>query len=170
MKGHPAPLSSLVFLLKGHPAPLSSLVFLLKGHPAPLSSLVFLLKGHPAPLSSLVFLLKGHPAPLSSLVFLLKGHPAPLSSLVRHRRVPPPATRECACGVCDPDETDYDIFDDNGQECCRCVKRCFPAAARVSLENGNVVKMSDLHVGDRVQTGGLWSNACSCKANVKEMR
>ena len=30
---------------------------------------------------------------------------------------------------------------------------CFPSTARVHLENGKVVTMSELQVGDRVQTG-----------------
>ena len=104
---------------------------------------------------------------------VLKGHPAPLSSLVRHRRVPPPATRECACGVCDSDYNEYDVFDDDGNECCKCVDydpKCFPAAARVSLENGEFVKMAELKIGDRVQTGGHWSNTWSCKENLKEIK
>ena len=30
---------------------------------------------------------------------------------------------------------------------------CFPASATLRLENGNLVRMSELQVGDRVQTG-----------------
>ena len=30
---------------------------------------------------------------------------------------------------------------------------CFPGTARVSLENGETVQMSDLRKGDKVQTG-----------------
>ena len=71
-------------------------------------------------------------------------------------------SRKCACGICDNDPSnDYDIFDDEGKECCKCQKKkkvCFPAAARVSLENGKHIKMSELQIGDRVQTGGLWGN------------
>ena len=33
--------------------------------------------------------------------------------------------------------------------CCN----CFPSTARVSLENGNLVTMSELQIGDRVQAG-----------------
>ena len=35
--------------------------------------------------------------------------------------------------------------------CCNC--HCFPAMAKVHLENGKSVTMSKLEVGDRVQTG-----------------
>ena len=35
--------------------------------------------------------------------------------------------------------------------CCTC--RCFPSTARVSLENGESVMMSELQIGDKVQTG-----------------
>ena len=38
------------------------------------------------------------------------------------------------------------------------VSTCFPSAARVTLENGQSVTMSQLQVGDRVQTGKLWIN------------
>ena len=37
-------------------------------------------------------------------------------------------------------------------ECCEC-SSCFPAKARVSLENGKHKTMAELQVGDRVQTG-----------------
>ena len=37
--------------------------------------------------------------------------------------------------------------------CCTC--KCFPATARVSLENGKSVAMSELQVGDKVKTGKL---------------
>ena len=30
---------------------------------------------------------------------------------------------------------------------------CFPLLAKVELENGDSVTMSELHIGDRVQTG-----------------
>ena len=30
---------------------------------------------------------------------------------------------------------------------------CFPSAAKVQLENGKIVTMSQLRIGDRVQTG-----------------
>ena len=32
-------------------------------------------------------------------------------------------------------------------------KGCFPSTARVNLENGKVIKMSELQIGDKVQTG-----------------
>ena len=35
--------------------------------------------------------------------------------------------------------------------CCECP--CFPAAAEVWMENGKSIKMSELEVGDRIQTG-----------------
>ena len=37
------------------------------------------------------------------------------------------------------------------KQCCGC--DCFPAAARVSLGNGKSTTMSELKIGDRVQTG-----------------
>ena len=36
--------------------------------------------------------------------------------------------------------------------CCRC---CFPASARVFLENGKSVAVSELNTGDRVQSGNF---------------
>ena len=36
---------------------------------------------------------------------------------------------------------------------CYCCSRCFPSEARVSLENGKSVSMSELQIGDKVQTG-----------------
>ena len=42
----------------------------------------------------------------------------------------------------------------NGQfECGSCGSTCFPGTARLTLENGKAVSMSELQVGDRVQTG-----------------
>ena len=35
---------------------------------------------------------------------------------------------------------------------------CFPAAARVSLENWELIKMSELEIGDRVLTRGHTGN------------
>ena len=35
----------------------------------------------------------------------------------------------------------------------RCKKCCFPATGRLILENGKSITMSELQVGDRVQTG-----------------
>ena len=38
--------------------------------------------------------------------------------------------------------------------CCNCVdSSCFPSAGKVNLENGKVVMISELQVGDKVQTG-----------------
>ena len=43
--------------------------------------------------------------------------------------------------------------DDHGRVyCCECGS-CFPSTARVSLENGKSLTMSELQTGDRVQTG-----------------
>ena len=40
--------------------------------------------------------------------------------------------------------------------CCECRDRtCFPSGARVSLENGASVSMTELKVGDKVQTGEI---------------
>ena len=35
---------------------------------------------------------------------------------------------------------------------------CFPSTARVSLENGKLVTMGELQIGDQVQTGRVISN------------
>ena len=41
-----------------------------------------------------------------------------------------------------------------GTYCCKCATtQCFPAAANIKLENGTPVTMSELTVGDKVQTG-----------------
>ena len=41
-------------------------------------------------------------------------------------------------------------------ECCRCKgTKCFPAMARVSLENGVMATMVELKRGDRVKTGKI---------------
>ena len=36
--------------------------------------------------------------------------------------------------------------------CCKCYA-CFPAASTVSLDNGKLVSMSDLKIGDKVKIG-----------------
>ena len=42
----------------------------------------------------------------------------------------------------------------NRDDCCTYPEpACFPASARVSLENGKSIQMSELKVGDKVQTG-----------------
>ena len=53
----------------------------------------------------------------------------------------------CKCGMCESREGTLN--------CCTCTgkKTCFPSSARVSLENGKTVRMSELQIGDRVQTG-----------------
>ena len=93
----------------------------------------------------------------------MKGPPAPPTPPPPPPTQPPPpfVSRECACGVCNKqsDYNDYNIFDDEGRECCKCknhAPKCFPAAARVSLENGKLVQMSELQIVDRVQTGEFW--------------
>ena len=38
--------------------------------------------------------------------------------------------------------------------CCECPKKgCFPSSAKVYLENGKSATMSELQIGDQVQTG-----------------
>ena len=42
--------------------------------------------------------------------------------------------------------------------CCECKQpppssKCFPAAAKIKLQNGRLMSMSELQIGDRVQTG-----------------
>ena len=55
----------------------------------------------------------------------------------------------CLCGVCENGV--------GGLKCCgNCPPppvHCFPITARVSLESGKSVTMSELQIGDRVQTG-----------------
>ena len=38
---------------------------------------------------------------------------------------------------------------------------CFPSAAKVTLKNGKLVKMSELKTGDKVQTGNEEKILCS---------
>ena len=85
--------------------------------------------------------------------------PTPATTYIRHPRVPPPATRQCACGRCG-DSDCYRCDASTNDECCDCtvVPKCFPTAAKVRLENGKMVKMSELQTGDRVQTNRHWSN------------
>ena len=42
-----------------------------------------------------------------------------------------------------------------GTYCCKKCDDCFPASARLSLENGDSVLMNELKVGDKVQTGEI---------------
>ena len=47
--------------------------------------------------------------------------------------------------------------------CCNhegCGSKCFPSNAKVTIENGKIVPMSKLQIGDRVQTGLLPPNWC----------
>ena len=39
--------------------------------------------------------------------------------------------------------------------CCNCSSTCFPSEASLILENGKSVAMSQLQVGDKVETGKL---------------
>ena len=48
----------------------------------------------------------------------------------------------------------YCSYPDEDVEVCK-KKRCFPSTAKLNLENGESVTMSELQVGDRVQTGML---------------
>ena len=43
-------------------------------------------------------------------------------------------------------------FDTDAEGCCEC-SVCFPATAKVTLQNGKSVTMSGLQIGDNVQTG-----------------
>ena len=43
---------------------------------------------------------------------------------------------------------------ERGYACCD-VPDCFPASAKVTLENGKSVAMSELQIGDRVKSGEL---------------
>ena len=58
----------------------------------------------------------------------------------------------CQCGVC--------VIQEQGlvnvaHICCSChfSAYCFPGAAMVQTENGRLVPMSQLQVGDKIQTG-----------------
>ena len=33
---------------------------------------------------------------------------------------------------------------------------CFPSVAKIKLQNGNLVQISELHAGDHVQTGKIF--------------
>ena len=70
-------------------------------------------------------------------------------------------SKECACGDC-IENCEYKDCDVNTiPKCCKCkdyTPKCFPAGARVSLENGKLIKMSELQTGDRLQTSGHWGN------------
>ena len=58
----------------------------------------------------------------------------------------------CNCNYAEGEETCInEVFGRQFKECCN--KKCFPSASRVSLENGESVTMSELQVGDKVQTG-----------------
>ena len=55
-----------------------------------------------------------------------------------------------------------DIF-----SCCDCVinkRNCFSSASEVNLENGKSVTMSELQLGDQVQTGNEYFTRTSLKA------
>ena len=55
---------------------------------------------------------------------------------------------DCSCGSGCYCET----AENSGQhECCDC--RCFPSTAKVNLQNGKTLTMSELQIGDKVQTG-----------------
>ena len=55
---------------------------------------------------------------------------------------------ECAPCYCqDKGECDCDTG------CCECGNGCFPSTARLTLENGKFKTMSELNMGDKVQTG-----------------
>ena len=49
---------------------------------------------------------------------------------------------QCVCASCSPPPPPPDDDDD-----------CFPSTATVNLDNGKTVMMSELEVGDRVQSG-----------------
>ena len=53
--------------------------------------------------------------------------------------------------------------------CCDCKKRkkCFPSNSKVKLANGNSVMMSELQLGDQVQTGNNSSEFRSCFETIK---
>ena len=60
----------------------------------------------------------------------------------------------CRCGTCFIDPSLADLLTPqgfHGAVCCHC--KCFPSIARVSLENGKSKTMTELQIGDKVQTG-----------------
>ena len=76
----------------------------------------------------------------------------------------------CPCSVC-PGQITYINY-----RCCTCSppssssdsgEGCFPSFAKVNLENGKSVTMSELQVGDRVQTGiDVWYTPSFLSENV----
>ena len=64
----------------------------------------------------------------------------------------------CKCGIEDLGVKHFGaLFAANGRYQCKICKsnkkKCFPGSASIKLENGRSVRMSELQVGDRVQTG-----------------
>ena len=72
--------------------------------------------------------------------------------------------QDCECGTCIHEAgltgliftTWLCMLIPKTQECCKCESSCFPAAAKCFLENGESVTMSELKLGDQVQTGILF--------------
>ena len=89
------------------------------------------------------------------LYYILKGPPT--SPTTTPRRQPPPPTttpltpmKWCRCGACN---NHCVCTESSNFMCCGCWSgHCFPAAARVFLENGELIKMSELEIEDRVLT------------------
>ena len=58
------------------------------------------------------------------------------------------------CQVCDI--INPNVTNDECYECCNCA--CFPSMAKVQLQNGKTVTMSELQIGNQVQTGIYFAN------------
>ena len=70
---------------------------------------------------------------------------------------------DCSCGIRPKSVGLSSLTNARGDyECTPCdpsrKRNCFPATASVKLESGKQIKMSELQVGDRVQTG-MWKPA-----------
>ena len=79
------------------------------------------------------------------------------------------------CAACNCQCGSYWSRASNQYECSTCPPpppppsgggHCFPSAARVSLENGQTVIMSELQAGDKVKTGNFHFNSKTIQSNV----
>ena len=52
---------------------------------------------------------------------------------------------------------------------CECKSGCFPSLAKINLQNGKSILMSELQMGDQVQTGMIISMdtfSCVCSSQI----
>ena len=74
---------------------------------------------------------------------------------------------KCTCQI-----ADAWIQHDTRTICCECnqpppSKRCFPAEAKIKLQNGRLMSMSELQIGERVQTGMTSVTMCELRIGDK---